>query len=118
MSKEFMRGASASLNKTISEIESILAGEKIEKSGKLRKKLREKLKEMLEEVAMDWVKHGFKGGHAVAARDFVETQAFPRNIEITVTRQFPLRKVSKKSRQLTLKSKIPKKYAGPLDEME
>jgi len=72
MSKEFMRGASASLNKTISEIESMLAGEKIGISGKLRKKLRDKLKEMLEEVA----------------------------------------------KKLILKSKLPKKYARPLDEME
>lgn len=118
MSKEFMRGASASLNKTISEIEAMLADEKVEKGGKLRKKLREKLKEMLEDNAMDWLQHGFKGGHAVAARDFAESQTFPRDIEVTVTRQFPLRKVSKKSKELTLKSKLPKKYARPLDEME
>nr|WP_315215105.1 hypothetical protein [uncultured Duganella sp.] len=118
MSKEFMRGASASLNKTIREFEAMLAGGKIGKSGKLRKKLRDKLNEMLEEVAMDWLKHGLKGGHAVAARDFIESQTFPRDIEVTVTRQFPLRKVSKKSKKLTLRSKLPKKYAGPLDEME
>ncbi|MYM37468.1 hypothetical protein GTP38_24385 [Duganella sp. FT94W] len=118
MSKEFMRGASASINRTMSEIEAVLADEKIEKSGKLRKKLREKLKEMLEEVAMDWVEHGFKGGHVVAARDFAESQSFPRYIEVTVTRQFPLRKVGKKSKELVLKSKLPKKYARPLDEME
>lgn len=113
-----MRGASASLNKTISEIEALLAGETIGKSGKLRKKLRDKLNEMLEDIAVDWLRHGFKGGHVVAARDFAESQAFPRDIEVTVTRQFPLRKVSKKSKKLTLRSKLPKKYAGPLDEME
>ena len=118
MSKEFMRGASASLNKSISEIEDLLAGETIGKSGKLRKKLREKLNEMLEDIAMDWLRHEFKGGHVVAARDFAESQTFPRNIDVTVTRQFPLRKVSKKSKKLILKSKLPKKYASPLDEIE
>lgn len=118
MSKEFMRGASASLNKTIREIETILAGEKIAKSGKLRRRLREKLKEMLEEVAMDWVQHGFKGGHVAAVRDFIESKTFPRDTEATVIRQFPLRKVSKKSKKLTLRSKLPKKYANSLDEME
>lgn len=115
MSDEFMRGASASLNKTISELDSILDGLELSASGKLREQLRIKLLAVLNETAEDWLKHGFRGGHNLAAKHFARTGEFPRLIRTPIRRNMPIRKVSPTVRSVVLTSKLLKKYSDALD---
>lgn len=116
MNEEFMRGASASLNKTISEIDLILDGENFIVEGELREKLRAKLLGAMTEVAMDWLKHGFAGGHIVAAKRFAKDRSFPNRIDIEVKRNFPIRGVGPNTETISLSSKLKKKYTDLLTE--
>lgn len=110
-----MRGASASNNKTIAEIDSILNGSDLPIEGKLRKKLRAKLNEALTDSAMKWMRHGFKGGHNIAANEFVRTGSFPRTIGTQVKRNMPVHNVSPTVRNVLLKSKLAQTFADHLD---
>jgi len=116
VSEEFMRGASASLNKTMAEIDLILEGETLVTEGRLREKLRAKLLDAMTEVAVDWLKHGFAGGHIVAARRFAKEGSFPTKIEIEAERNFPIRGVNSGSATISLSSKLKKKHADLLAE--
>lgn len=110
----YVKGASASINKTISDIERLMQGESLGKTGKMRKKLRAKLQKALEDNALDWLQHGFVGGHKVAAMRFLEDEKFPRKIAIEVERKFPVRSASKKKVSIKLRSKLGKAHADRL----
>lgn len=114
----YMKGASASINKTISEIEQLMTGESMGKAGKMRKELREKLRKALKDNALDWFQHGFVGGHKVAAMRFLENEKFPRKIAIEVERNFPVRLTSKKKVSIKLRSKLEKVYADRLKHLK
>jgi hypothetical protein len=116
MNDLFTRGASASINKTIAEIDSILDGSDLPSEGKLREKLRAKLNEALTDSAVKWMKHGFKGGHNIAAKEFARTGSFPRTIGTQVKRNMPVHNVSPTVRNVLLKSTLAQKYADRLDE--
>lgn len=81
-------GASASINKTLSEIEAILDGEDLEPSGELRTKLREKLLNSLEEVGQHWYKRGFNRGHREAYAAAALTGKVPRKLKACKARSF------------------------------
>ena len=116
MTDEFMRGASSSLNKTMAELDAILDGNELTSAGKLREQLRIKLLDILNKTAEDWLKHGFRGGHNIAAKHFARTGAFPRFIRIPIQRNMPIRKVSPTVRSFVISSKLLKRYSDALDE--
>lgn len=64
-SKDFASGASASINKTISEIESVYS--KISDAGNSAN-LRDKLHKLLEKLNKEWFKYGFSHGYTEAVR--------------------------------------------------
>ena len=116
MSDEFMRGASASLIKTMNEIDLILDGENLAEEGKLRQKLRDKLLVAMTDVTVDWLRHGFVGGHTIAARQYAKAGTFPVKIQIEVERNFPIRGVSPQTTSILLNSKLKKKDADLVAE--
>ena len=109
---DYIKGASASINRTINEIEQMLQGNKLPKVGGLRKDLRDRLEEMLGQVAMEWLKDGFRGGHTIAARRFAKTGVFPQLIDAKVKRPFPIQSVSSNVVELAVKSRLPKAVAA------
>jgi hypothetical protein len=100
----------------MAEIDLILEGEALVTEGRLREKLRAKLLDAMTEVAVDWLRHGFAGGHIVAAKRFAKAGSFPTKIDIEVERNFPVRGVSPESATISLSSKLKKKYADLLAE--
>lgn len=115
MPNDYVEGASASINKTIDDIERLLQGHELPKEGKLRQKLREQLTAALELIAQEWLEHGFNSGHIVSAKRFAETGVFPKSISANIMRQFPVRAVGNKMVEIPLESKLPKKIAASLN---
>lgn len=115
MPNEYIEGASASINKTIDDIERLLQGNELPKEGKLRQKLREQLTSALEVIAKEWLEHGFSGGHIVSAKRFAKTGTFPKSISVNIKRKFPVRAVGDKVVEIPLKSKLPKGIAASLN---
>lgn len=111
MSDEYIEGASASINKTINDIERLLQGHELPKEGKLREKLRVQLSAALEEIAHQWLEHGFNGGHIVTAKRFAKTGKIPKIIKVNIKRRFPVRATGENVVEIELKSKLPKDVA-------
>jgi hypothetical protein len=77
MSKEHAKGASKSLNLTITEIMEFLGDEDQRTApGTLRPFLHSKLADLAEK----WLKRGFRRGCIEAERDFGELGAFPQTV--------------------------------------
>ena len=115
MPNNYIKGASASINKTINDIENLLQGHELTEGGKLREKLREQLTSALESIAQEWLEHGFNGGHIVSAKRYARTGTFPKSISINIKRKFPVRAVGDKIKEIPLKSKLPKDIAASLN---
>ena len=111
---DYIRGASASIQKTINELEQMLEGTKLPKAGKLRKDLRVQVEALLGKVAMEWLKDGFRGGHTIAARRFAETGQFPHSIDAKAKRPFPIQSAGVNVVELSVKSQLSKKSVARL----
>lgn len=79
--------ASASINKTLKEIDAILEGEKLSKAGKLRSKLRKTLIEALEDVGKTWYRRGFNRGHIEAFSAATSTGKIPKELKLEKKRK-------------------------------
>ncbi|BCS53456.1 hypothetical protein [Geobacter sp. SVR] len=84
----FVAGASASIMKTIKEIEAILEGEDLDYSGPKRHALHEKLQDALIKSSRTWYKKGFKRGHMEAYRASVAKGEVPLTLSANVEREF------------------------------
>lgn len=84
----FVAGASASIMKTIKEIEAILEGEELDYSGPKRHALRAKLQAALIKSSRSWYKKGFKRGHMEAYRASVAKGEVPLTLSASVEREF------------------------------
>lgn len=98
-------GASAatSINKTLTDIESILAGEELSPhfNAKLRIKLRNALLEAFEAVGQSWYRKGFNRGHREAYEQAQEDGNVPKVLRAAksrcLTRSSMKRKIKLKS---------------------
>ncbi len=82
------RGASKAINKTIKEIDAILAGEELIPVMGLRRKLRRDIYQALETLSERWYKRGFNRGHIESFERFDRTGSVPRKLTKTVRREF------------------------------
>ena len=99
----FAAGASASINKTLNEIEAILGGERLTKAGPKRCTLRKRLLAVLEAASVSWYRKGFNRGHREAHASFVGSGTVPRVLMKHVARKFL---PSSPKRAVSLKSKV------------
>jgi hypothetical protein len=97
------KGASQSLNKTITEIMDFLADEG-ERPGPGRGKLRPFLHDKIGDLAERWFKRGFNRGHIESHRAFKTAAKVPRRLEYECSRELS----PGQERALTLKSTIKK----------
>lgn len=81
---DFKAGASASLNKTITEIREFLDDHGGRPDADLRGFLRKKLADMSEKR----YRRGFRRGHIQSYKKFLETGVFPKEIEFEAKREF------------------------------
>ena len=102
----FVAGASASINKTIDEIERILQGRKLSQGGVLRQQLRDALEEALVKSSKSWYKKGFNRGHKESYLAYKETETVPSVLKIHVQREF----IPKSKSKVVLKSTLPKSF--------
>ncbi len=107
-SEIYKEAASASIQKTLKDIEAILEGYHLPSEGVKREQLRDKLRNELINLSIDWLEHGFKGGHKVAAKEFIKNGYFPNTISRKISRQFPVRKKGEKL-EIELQSNLPNK---------
>jgi hypothetical protein len=87
MDKNSAGGASASLNKTISEIMAFL-NDRGRRPGGRGADLRDFLHEKLADLAVKRYRRGFRRGHIESHKRFVETGVFPNEIEFEAKREF------------------------------
>lgn len=102
--KTYAAGASASINKTISEIEHILRGKKLPSTGSLREQLRAELQAAIITSSRKWYRKGFNRGHKACYQAVKNGEKFPSVIEAAVEREF----IPKTSSKVKLKSKLSK----------
>ncbi len=84
----YAKGASASIMKTLGEIEAIWNGEKLLPAGPKRKKLRAKLKRVLIRSSKVWYKKGFNRGHRESFREWKQIGRVPDVLKAQVERTF------------------------------
>lgn len=96
--------STASINKTLNDIDAILDGTNLPKEGAKREELRERLRSALEEVAKVWIQDGFKGGHIFAIRSLLESGRIQQSISKTIRRKYP---GQNEESQLLVKSALP-----------
>lgn len=99
---DFAAGASASIKKTISEIEAIVTGESLGGAGKNRQQLHAKLQDAVIKSSKLWYKKGFNRGHRESYRAHQESGQVPRTLSLLVTREF----IPNTPRPAYLKSRI------------
>jgi hypothetical protein len=80
--ESYMAGASASLNKSIKDIENLsrLSTSGKSHSGPLRQRFREKLLKELLDVGFGWYRIGFKRGHKTSRDIFKKKGVVPKKI--------------------------------------
>lgn len=105
----FKSGASASINKTISDIEAILDGENLKFAGPKRKELRSQLMDALINASKKWYKKGFNRGHIESYREFLTSKTVPRVLEVNVQREF----LPNSKKEVMLKSTVKKNIVKP-----
>jgi len=84
----FVAGASASIAKTIKEIEAIHRGHGLPQSGPRRRRLRSELRSVLIKSAKVWYGRGFNRGHKEAFREFKRRSVVPVRLAVVVEREF------------------------------
>ncbi|MGO9591982.1 MAG: hypothetical protein ACLP3K_18280 [Candidatus Acidiferrales bacterium] len=87
MDKDSIGGASASLNRTITEIMEFL-GDRGPRPGGRGARLREFLHEKLANLAEKRYRRGFRRGHIESHKKFVKTGVFPRELRFVGEREF------------------------------
>lgn len=100
--------SSASIAKTIADIEAIIDGVKLPTASPKREELRSRLRAVLEEVARIWIQDGFKGGHEIAAGSILDNGRIPVTLSRSIDRQFPGQMGVTK---LTVRSTLPTEVA-------
>jgi len=83
MKDEFAKGASASLNKTITAIMKFLGDEKI----RPRQGLRDYLRDLLGDLAVRWYRRGFNRGHRESGKQCKDGRV-PHILRFDATREF------------------------------
>lgn len=98
-----MAASSKAINKTISELETLLEGDRISADCQLRDKLHKKLFDLLRSEARAWYKRGFKRGHQTCHNE-------GENVPINITRRMVIKApyLSEKGESVILKSEIKK----------
>ena len=86
-SQEYIQGASASINKTIKDIEQLLQGAPLNQDGKMRARLRSILERSLIIQGRRWYKKGVNRGHKLAASSFSQNGIIPQKLKGTVKRK-------------------------------
>lgn len=99
---DFAAGASASINKTIAEIEHIVSGEPLGYDGPKRKELRTRIQDVLKRLSELWYKKGFNRGHKESYRAYREKGRVPRKLLFKAKREF----IPNTPKDIKLKSKI------------
>ena len=94
--------ASASIHKTLKEIEAIL-DENLPNAGKLRSKLRSTLIESFESVGKQWYRKGFNRGHRESFSAFKEKGKVPKSLKLEKSRKIV---TSGPKRLIKLRSRI------------
>ena len=87
MGRNAAGGASASLNKTISEIMAFL-NDRGRRPGGRGADLRDFLHEKLADLAEKRYRRGFRRGHMESHKKFVDTGVFPNEIDFEAEREF------------------------------
>lgn len=97
--------ASASIKKTLKDIENLLAGLELtpHRNAGLRIELRATLLEALEQVGELWYRKGFNRGHREAYKRAKDTDQIPRILKTSKARRLT---ASSKKRIIKLSSKI------------
>lgn len=97
------RASSKTLNKNISELTTLLEGNRITVVGGLRGTQQEKLFELLRQEARFWYKRGFKRGHQTSYRE-------GEKVPIKITRRMRINApyLDREGEPVTLKSDINK----------
>jgi hypothetical protein len=108
----FVSGASASIVKTLIEIDAILEGSRLPAAGRLRSTLRKKLRESLVEVSESWYRKGFSRGHKEAFRAFRLSGAVPKTLGTSVERRL-LPRVKRSIRLKSTLSRPPRARITP-----
>ncbi len=85
----FAAGASASLNRTISEISRLLKGKKMSVAGPLRTKMRASILRAITTNAERWYKRGFNRGHIESYVQFRINEEVPRKLTKSIIRELP-----------------------------
>ena len=104
-SMHFAAGASASINKTISEIEAIVGGKNLGHGSPKRAQLRAKLKNAVMRSSKSWYKKGFMRGHRESYHAHKLSGRVPRTLSVQVEREF----IPNSPSIVSLKSKIRSK---------
>ena len=108
----FVDGASASIQKTLNEIEAITGGDQLKSEGQKREKLRTAIEEALTDIAKTWYKKGFNRGHKESFRNFSEQSEFPTEISITVSRSL----IPDSKQKIRLKSSLKEDFIEEVEE--
>ena len=80
--------ASASIMKTIKEIEAIHRGHRLPEAGSHRQRLRSMLLSILIKSAKAWYGKGFNRGHKEAFLEFEHRSTVPARLAVVVEREF------------------------------
>lgn len=102
----YAAGASASINKTLDEIECILGGKKLPSAGPLREQLRAELQAAVIASSKRWYRKGFNRGHKECYRAAKSSGKVPSIVTAAVEREF----VPKTGSKVKLKSTLSKSF--------
>jgi hypothetical protein len=81
--------STASIHKTLNDIDAILDGIELVRESPKREELRCRIRQALSDVAARWLQDGFKGGHAVAIQSVLDNQRLPISLSRSITRHLP-----------------------------
>jgi hypothetical protein len=106
VSTERKAGASASLNKTITEIVEFIGNDDEQTKGE---KLRTTLHQKIGDLAQMWYRRGFKRGHIESHKHFKASDTVPTKLEFECRRKLS----PSQERDIVLKSEIKSKHKKP-----
>ena len=106
MSTERKAGASASLNKTITEIVQFIGKDDERPKGE---KLRSILHQKIGDLAQMWYRRGFRRGHIESYKHFKASDAVPGKLDFECRRNLS----PSQERDIVLKSEIKSKHKKP-----
>jgi len=102
----YAAGASASIMKTLNEIEKIVGGKKLPPAGPKRNALRQKLQAALIKSSRTWYRKGFNRGHRESFRAHKHQALVPATLVVNVEREF----LPKTQSPVKLKSRLSKSF--------